>query len=215
SLLAVIGLLLTSRIETSAGALFALAVYAMGKTFFWPTMLAVASDRFPRTGAIAISIMGGIGMMSAGMIGGPGLGYAKDRFASAELEQHHPSVYADYKVEEPKRWLFYREVNAIDGKKLGEVLAKLNAAREDLAKAGQHEQSALTRLSPDERAVYAASIQGDRKTLRADAVIPLIMAVVYLGLLFYFRARGGYQTVRLKQTEIAPNKTVPAQPLAS
>lgn len=215
SLLAVIGLLLTSRIETSAGALFALAVYAMGKTFFWPTMLAVASDRFPRTGAIAISIMGGIGMMSAGMIGGPGLGYAKDRFASAELEQHHPLVYADYKVGEPKRWLFYREVNAIDGKKLGEVLAKLNAAREDLAKAGQHAQSALTRLSPNERAVYAASIQGDRKTLRADAVIPLIMAVVYLGLLFYFRARGGYQTVRLKQTEIAPNKTVTAQPLAS
>ena len=32
-------------------------------------MLAVASDRFPRTGAIAISIMGGIGMLSAGLIG--------------------------------------------------------------------------------------------------------------------------------------------------
>ena len=36
----------------------ALAVYALGKTFFWPTMLAVVGDRFPRTGAIAMSIMG-------------------------------------------------------------------------------------------------------------------------------------------------------------
>ena len=62
--------------------MFALTVYGVGKTFFWPTMLAVASDRFPRTGAVAISIMGGIGMMSAGLIGGPGLGYAKDRFAA-------------------------------------------------------------------------------------------------------------------------------------
>jgi MFS family permease len=79
SLLAVGGLLLTSRIETFMGAMFALAVYAVGKTFFWPTMLALVGDRFPRTGAVAMSIMGGIGMMSAGMLGGPGLGYAKDR----------------------------------------------------------------------------------------------------------------------------------------
>ena len=66
-----------SGIDTFAGAMMALAVYAVGKTFFWPTMLAVVGDRFPRTGAVAISIMGGIGMMSAGLIGGPGLGYAR------------------------------------------------------------------------------------------------------------------------------------------
>lgn len=60
-----------SGITSFTGALLALSVYAVGKTFFWPTMLAVASDRFPRTGAIAMSIMGGIGMMSAGLIGGP------------------------------------------------------------------------------------------------------------------------------------------------
>jgi len=28
-------------------AILALTVYGFGKTFFWPTMLAVASDRFP------------------------------------------------------------------------------------------------------------------------------------------------------------------------
>ena len=77
----------------------ALAVYAVGKTFFWPTMLAVTSDRFPRTGAVAISIMGGIGMMSAGLIGSPGLGYAKDHFASADLEKTAPQVYAQYQSE--------------------------------------------------------------------------------------------------------------------
>ena len=66
----------------------ALAVYAFGKTFFWPTMLAVVGDRFPRTGAVAMSIMGGIGMMSAGLLGGPGLGYAKDRFTAEHLDGH-------------------------------------------------------------------------------------------------------------------------------
>src|SRR5688572_29013814 len=74
SVLAFVGLRMASSMETFAAALIALGIYAVGKTFFWPTMLAVASDRFPRTGAVAISIMGGIGMLSVGTIGGPGLG---------------------------------------------------------------------------------------------------------------------------------------------
>ncbi len=91
--LAVIGLRLVSGIDTFAGAMMALAVYAVGKTFFWPTMLAVVGDRFPRTGAVAMSIMGGIGMMSAGLLGGPGLGYAKDRYTAEHLQTTAPAIY--------------------------------------------------------------------------------------------------------------------------
>ena len=196
--LACIGLNLVSMIETFVGAMLALAVYALGKTFFWPTMLAVASDRFPRTGAVAISIMGGIGMMSAGLIGSAGLGYAKDRFASEALEQANPGVYAQYKVQKPKDWLFLREVNAIDGRKLGEVQGKLNAAREELENSGNKDpQAALAKLSPDEKTVHEASITGDRKTLKADSFIPATMALIYLGLLFYFKTIGGYKPVHI------------------
>lgn len=202
STIAVVGLLLTSRIETFQGAMVALLIYALGKTFFWPTMLAVAGDRFPRTGAIAISIMGGIGMMSGGVIGGPGLGYAKDRFASAFLERTNSSVYTQYKVAEPRGWMFFQEVAALDGHKLGEVQARLAAARQQLDAASNPDpQAALTRLSPAERQVYEASIQGDRQTLRADAVIPAVMAVVYLCLLLYFRSIGGYKVVHLAGAE--------------
>lgn len=204
SLLAVAGLLATSRIETFMGAMLALLIYAVGKTFFWPTMLAVAGDRFPQTGAVAMSIMGGIGMMSGGMLGGPGLGYAKDRFASAHLESTQPAVYAEYKVAAPSGWLFFREVAAIDGRKLGEAQAKLAAAREELAETGVDDpQRSLDRLTPEERQVHAASIQGDRQTLTADAVIPAVMALIYLGLLFYFRSIGGYKPVHLAGIDAA------------
>jgi hypothetical protein len=212
SSIAVAGLLATSRIETFTGAMLALLIYALGKTFFWPTMLAVASDRFPQTGAIAISIMGGIGMMSGGMIGGPGLGYAKDRFASAYLEGTHPAVYAEYKVAEPTGWLFFRDVAAIDGRKLGEVQAKLAAAREQLAQAGSHDpQMALDRLTPAERGVHAASIQGDRQTLTVDAAVPAVMALVYLALLIYFRSIGGYKAVHLEGTGYRRDGTRPLE----
>src|ERR1044071_5889583 len=202
SIIACIGLNLVSGIATFAGALLALAVYALGKTFFWPTMLAVVSDRFPRTGAIAISIMGGIGMMSAGLIGSPGLGYAKDRFAGNELMNANPAAYAAFKAENPSKFLFFGEVQGLDGKKLGEVQHNLAAARDEIAKTGsQDPNAALARLTPEQRAVQESSIKGDRKTLKADSFIPATMAVIYIFILLYFKALGGYKPVHIVPVE--------------
>lgn len=194
SVLAMIGLNLVSGIETFVGAMMALAVYSVGKTFFWPTMLAVASDRFPRTGAIAISIMGGIGMLSAGLLGSEGLGYAKDRYSGEALEAANPAVYAEYKAEEPSDFLFFGERFGLDGTKLGAVNKKLEDARKELAKAGNTDPAAaLERLTPEELTVQEASITGDRKTLVADSAIPALMAAIFLLLMLYFRSIGGYR----------------------
>ena len=183
ALLACVGLLLASGMTSIGVAFVALGIYAVGKTFFWPTMLAVASDRFPRTGAIAISIMGGIGMLSAGMIGSPGLGYAKDRFATEALAQSSPAALAQYKADRPSKFLFFSETAALDGTKLAEAQKVAPAER-----------------TPDQKAVVEASIAGDRKTLKADAFIPGAMAAIYLILLVYFKAIGGYKPVHLTGT---------------
>jgi len=179
SSLAVIGLRLVSGINTFAGALMALAVYALGKTFFWPTMLAVVGDRFPRTGAVAMSIMGGIGMMSAGLLGGPGLGYAKDRFTAEHLQATAPAIYEQYKAPTPSRFLFLKEVHGLDGTKLSQA------------------QQATTK-TPEQQTVVQASISGDRETLKADSFIPLAMALIYVGLFFYFKSIGGYRAVHIE-----------------
>jgi hypothetical protein len=176
--LAVVGLRLVSGIDTFAGAMMALAVYAVGKTFFWPTMLAVVGDRFPRTGAVAMSIMGGIGMMSAGLLGGPGLGYAKDRFTAEHLNTTAPAIYEQYKAPTPSRFLFLEEVHGLDG-------TKLSAAQTSKAK------------TPEQQTVVDASIVGDRETLKADSFIPLTMAIIYVLLFFYFKSIGGYRAVHI------------------
>jgi DHA2 family metal-tetracycline-proton antiporter-like MFS transporter len=116
-------------------------------------------------------------------------------------------VYAEYKVEKPKGWFFLSEVQAIDGKKLGEVQSNLTKAREELEKAGNKDpQAALDKLTAPEKAVYQASIAGDRKTLKADSFIPATMAVIYLLLLLYFKAIGGYKVVHLAGTGAADTK---------
>jgi MFS family permease len=156
ALLACVGLNLSAGIATFGGALFALTVYAVGKTFFWPTMLAVASDRFPRTGAIAISIMGGIGMLSAGLIGSPGLGYAKDRFAGESLKRVNEPVYEEYKSATPSKFLFFSEVQGLDGKKLGSVQDTVTKSRALLAKGGRDKEfKRLDRDIKDTEAVVA------------------------------------------------------------
>jgi MFS family permease len=178
AVLGFIGLRMVSGIETFAGAMVALAVYAVGKTFLWPTMLAVVGDNFPRTGAVAMSIMGGIGMMSAGLLGGPGLGYAKDRFTAEHLATSAPAVYEQYKAPVPSRFLFLEEVTGLDG-------TKLSAA-----------QTAKPR-SPEQALVADASIIGDRETLKADSFIPAVMAGIYVLLFLYFKARGGYRPIHI------------------
>jgi MFS family permease len=105
SILACIGLNLASHMTSFITAVLALTVYAVGKTFFWPTMLAVASDRFPRTGAVAISIMGGIGMLSAGLIGSAGLGFAKDKYTGEALKATDSALYEANKAAEPSSFL--------------------------------------------------------------------------------------------------------------
>jgi MFS family permease len=185
SVLAVIGLRLASGIETFAMALLALSIYAIGKTFFWPTMLAVASDRFPRTGAVGLAMMGGIGMLSAGLIGGPGLGYSKDRYSADTLKATNPAAYESVKVESPSKFLFFDPVYAIDGKKLAEA------------------KEAGTARTDAQKAIVAADQTGDRKTLIADSWIPTIMALIYLGILLYFKSIGGYKTVHLAGTTAA------------
>jgi hypothetical protein len=197
AVLASIGLVLTSKVDTVVMAVLALTVYGIGKTFFWPTMLAVASDRFPRTGAIAISIMGGIGMMSAGLIGSAGLGYARDRFAGEELKTTHPAVYETVKAKKESSFLMFGAVNGLDGKQLGAAEENLKKARGDAEKAGVDVKTALDKISVQDKSVIEANIKGSRRTLVADSSIPAMMAVLYLIILLYFKTIGGYKPVTI------------------
>jgi DHA2 family metal-tetracycline-proton antiporter-like MFS transporter len=181
SIFAAGGLLLAAGVTNLTMAFLAMAVYAIGKTFFWPTMLAVASDRFPRTGAVAMSIMGGIGMMSAGQLGSPGLGYFKDRYTSEHMaEQNQAAILQANKSEKPSKWLNFDEVTALDGTKL-----------EDAKKADPK--------TAEQKAMVEGEIAGSRKTLRVDALIPCTMAVIYLLILLYFKSIGGYKAVKIEE----------------
>jgi MFS family permease len=171
SALAIGGLLLLSRCASApAIAIFGAAtIYAVGKTFFWPTMLGVTAEQSPRGGALTLNAMGGIGMIAVGVLGFPFIGALQEKTSSAHLTQNAPEVAA--KVLSEKSYLL-GGYNAIDPTKV--------TALNDAASA---------------KVIGDANLAGQFEALAHIAVLPGLMLLAFIGLFLHFRSRGGYKPV--------------------
>lgn len=68
AVIATIGLLLLSVANGAAMTLLSAAVFAVGVCYFWPTMIGVASEYIPQSGALGMSILGGAGFVATSMV---------------------------------------------------------------------------------------------------------------------------------------------------
>jgi MFS family permease len=177
--IAAVGLFSLS-LATGIMIIVAATLYAFGKTFFWPTMLGVVSEQFPRGGALTLNAIAGLGMMAVGIVGSPLLGNVQDKEIDKELKAKHGELHAKIMAEEkPSVFGTYQPV---DDKKL---------------------ESA----SADDKAVVAETGNVAKKSaLTTVAVFPIIMLVSYLALLAYFYTRGGYKPVKLHEEPTAPTE---------
>jgi MFS family permease len=73
-----VGVLLTSAVVATAGiygmsiatgasVYFVAILFALGVTYFWPTMIGFVAENIPESGALGMSIMGGVGMFAVSM----------------------------------------------------------------------------------------------------------------------------------------------------
>ena len=68
SILAAVGLYGLSTATSPAEAFAAATLFGVGKTFFWPVMLGVTAELFPKGGALLLAIMGGTGNLAVAFI---------------------------------------------------------------------------------------------------------------------------------------------------
>lgn len=68
AIISTIGLLLLSMSTGAVTTLISAAVFAIGVCYFWPTMIGVASEYVPKSGALGMSILGGAGFVATSMI---------------------------------------------------------------------------------------------------------------------------------------------------
>ncbi|QDT06234.1 Major Facilitator Superfamily protein [Rubripirellula lacrimiformis] len=182
---------------------FAATVYGIGKTFLWPTMLGVVGERFPQSATIAMALMGFVGMTSAGLLGGPGIGYKQDYFASQYIQENNPETFARVKAPNENKFLFFPAITGIDGAKAGMISDNGATILSDVEIAGDaigdenfkglREQadwwnSNKEYAETDKAPVAEATLHGSRMAIRVTALVPVAMAVLYLILLFCFKA---------------------------
>ncbi len=68
AVLAAAGLYALGSVSTAVGAFAAATLFGVGKTYFWPTMLGVTSELFPKGGAVALALMGGTGNLAIAFV---------------------------------------------------------------------------------------------------------------------------------------------------
>lgn len=179
SAIACAGLLLLS-VSSGIMILVAATLFALGKTFFWPTMLGVVSERFPKGGALTLNITGGVGMIAAGVIGTVILGFMQDKEMDAKLREYdtmnNTALHTSYATN--TRQSIFGEYRAID-------------------------TEAVAKGTPEDRQ-HISDIQNAAKkeALMTVALFPVIMLATYLFLIFYFRARGGYYAIVLEGSPV-------------
>ncbi len=67
SIFAALGIYVLSFVSSSSMTVVGAVLFAIGITYFWPTMLGFCSEYIPRTGALGLSLLGGAGFVSASM----------------------------------------------------------------------------------------------------------------------------------------------------
>lgn len=101
----------------------AATLYGIGKTFFWPTMLGVVSEQFPKGGALTLNVVGGIGMLGVGVIGTPLMGLIQDNYVDSTLKPE-TALYSKF-IEKDEKSSIFGPYRALDAKKVTELNLKV------------------------------------------------------------------------------------------
>lgn len=232
--LAPTGMLFCSAILTAAGLMmfsifesgivplmFAATVFAFGVAFFFPTMVGLMSERFPRSGSLGIVLMIGAGMAASGTIQGVMGGIADRNLPDAMNTEQVVVVLEHVEARYPG---YISQAAALPGE---EALSTLGYQAPDAANVLSHTEAALrfyrsngtldgaltgnalrsvaagivqqeAALSAEAAAIIApADNYGGRAAFKWIAPIALIVALFFALMYLYDRKRGGYRAVKL------------------
>jgi MFS family permease len=171
SAIAIVGLVLLSK-STGMVIFFAATIYAVGKSFFWPTMLGVVAERFPKGGALTLNGIAGMGMLSVGVIGAVWLGNIQDKSVDTYLEKNNTAIHSQV---------------------MGEEKVSLFGKYKPVDQAKVDMQS-----TENQTIIQDSKVTAKKNALMTVAIFPLIMLISYILLILYFKSKGGYKTVELE-----------------
>ncbi len=191
SVLAIAGLAALSGVSGVLMIFIAASLYALGKTFFWPTMLGIVSEQTPKGGALTLNAISGVGMLAVGVLGTPYIGALQERKIVSEVAivqeaSAVPGLIEDGEIASSA----LKEQDKLYGTIKYPVL-QMDTVNELIKKAPEADQEKIT------KAITSAKDGSGQKALMNMTVFPLIMLIAYILMFLYFRSKGGYKPLEL------------------
>lgn len=171
SILSGVGLYLLSLANSFVTAFGFATIYGLGIAYFWPTMLGVAAERFPKGGALILALMGTAGNISIGFALDE-MGRIVDRYSVSYVQQHDPSAA-------PTLLKFDKDGQPI-------------AINEESLKSLPKDSPLLTTAKDAERVGFSMAF-------RWVSVLPIILVLIFGAIALSDRARGGYKAVHIDE----------------
>jgi MFS family permease len=203
SVLSALGLFWLSHVNTGFLAFAAATVFSVGIAYYWPTMLGVTAERFPKGGALLLGLMGSIGNLAISQAL-PQMGAIYDSYTVQAL----PTTLQDKKVavkeddttrevplvkEEGGTWI----PQAVAQHILPAGSKKVNpAARDAINKQAEKDNP---EASKEKDALESAEVHGARWAFRWVAVLPCVLVVIFGLIALTDWLRGGYKAVHITE----------------
>lgn len=168
AVLAGLGLYLLSFANNATTAFGYATIYGLGIAYFWPTMLGVTAERFPKGGALLLGLMGSVGNVAIAVVL-PIMGYLYDESAVKQVPAEYASVIKTEETAWPLKLVGIQETKKIDG-----------GAVAELSEAGK-------------KAILEAQAKGAAIPFRRVSILPAILVVIFGGIALRDWLRGGYK----------------------
>lgn len=174
SVFSAIGLYLLSFATNAAQAFGFATIFGIGIAYYWSTMLGVTAERFPKGGAFLLGLMGAAGNLSVSLVL-PFMGYTYDRSTVAQVP---PSLVSQVVVEDkapwPLPWVGIRTIQKVSDQVEG-----------------------LTEQQDAE--VAQAKRQGAAMAFRVVSILPVLLVIIFTGIVIRDRRAGGYRAEMLHE----------------
>jgi len=181
AILSFIGLYLLSFATTVVSAFAFATIFGLGIAYFWPTMLGVTSERFPKGGALTLSLMGTAGNISVG-IAMFAMGSVVDYYNVQSVEKQDPA--------------------------LGKIVLKFNKEGRPTA-LDEEKIKDIEKDTKEYKVVQGAKQEGFSQAFRWVAqFVTLPLVFVFSAIALANRMRGGYRAIHIHEAmgkEAAPS----------
>ena len=193
SIFSIVGLF---ALSVTGGALIfgAFVLYAVGQTFYWPTVLGFVAEQFPKGGAMTLNTVSAMGLLTVGIFGFPFLGAVQDHYSTQAIIEKEPALVKQ--VQDGKQT--FEDLTDPKNPEDKPLYETKNFFGVDYASINAGEFQKLPELDEERVKVLEGTLaKTSQSSLKVAAVLPAIMAVAFLLIILFYRFKGGYKPVEL------------------